>query len=345
MRTFNLDPSSFLGKKKEKNAIKAPNNVYFRNENGTIQEIIKTLLEEREKFRKQENNMAQYAIKIVLNSFWGIFANPSFRFFDMDMANAITNFGQHIIKLTAKKIEEKGYEVIYQDTDSCFINSKAKSPSEAEKIGREIEKYINDFYMEHIKKEYKRESFLELKFEKNYIRFLMPRIRGSEKGAKKRYAGLIKRDGKEKIETVGIESVRSDWTEAAQIFQKEILNRIFHEKEIASFVKKFINDIRDGKYDDKLVYRKQLRKGLEGYAVRTPHLKAARKLKDFKGGVVEYYITSDGPEPRQALKHKLDYDHYVEKQIKPIADMILIFFNLNFEELIAGSKQTKLFSF
>ena len=346
MRTFNLDPASFLGKKKEKDAIKAPNDVYFRNENGIVQEIIKTLLGEREKFRKEGNDMAQYAIKIILNSFWGIFASPSFRFFSMDMANAITHFGQHIIKLTAKKIEEQGYEVIYQDTDSCFINSKAKSPGEAEKIGREIEKYINDFYKKHIKKEYKRESFLELKFEKNYIRFLMPKIRSGEKGAKKKYAGLVNKNETEIIETVGIEAARGDWTEAARIFQKELLNKIFHKQEISNFVKKFIQEIREGKYDDKLVYRKQLRKAESDYVRTTPpHVKAIRKLKDFKGKIVEYYVTTDGPETKQALNHKLDYDHYIEKQIKPITNMILIFFNLKFEELVTGSKQTKLFNY
>ena len=74
-------------------------------------------------------------------------------------------------------------------------------------------------------------------------------------------------------------------------------------------------------------------------------MKAARKLKDFKGSIVEYYMTTDGPEPKQALKHKLDYDHYVNKQIKPIADNVLTFFNLNFEDLLKGSKQTKLFSY
>ncbi len=346
MRTFNLDPASFLGKKKEKNSIKAPNNVYFRNEEGIVPEIIATLLEEREKAKKEKNELSRYAIKILMNSFFGIFASPSFRFFSMDFANAITHFGQHIIKLTAKKIEELGYEVIYSDTDSNFVNSRAKSEEEAEKIGREIETYINKFYKGHIKKEYNRESFLELEFEKNYVRFLMPKIRSGKKGAKKRYAGLVKKDGKEKIETVGIEAIRADWTEAAQEFQKEILNRIFHKKEISSFVKGFIKDIYAGKYDEKLVYRKQLRKGEKEYVRTTPpHVKAIRKLKEFKGKVVEYYMTTDGPEQKQALKHKLDYDHYINKQIKPIADAILVFFDLNFEDLLKGSKQTKLFSY
>ncbi len=347
MRTFNLDPASYLGTKKEKNAIKSPNNVYFRNENGIVPEIIQTLWEERDKAKQQKNELASYAIKILMNSFFGIMASPSCRFFNIDFANAITHFGQYIIKLTAKKIEEQAYDVIYLDTDSNFVNSYAKTEKEAGRIGKEIENYINDFYKKHIKQEYKRQSFLELKFEKNYIKFLMPKIRSGKKGAKKRYAGLIKIDGKEEIETVGIESVRSDWTEASQIFQKEILDRIFHKKEIASFVKKFIQDISEGKYDDKLIYKKQLRKELGAYTKITPqHVFAARQLGDkFQGNIVEYYITTAGPEPKQALKHKIDYGHYIEKQIKPIADMVLIFFDLNFDDLIKGSKQTKLFSY
>ncbi|MFH1593059.1 MAG: DNA polymerase II [Candidatus Woesearchaeota archaeon] len=346
MRTFNIDPISFLGKKKEKNAIKAPNNVYFRNGEGILPEIIKTLLEEREKATKAGNKLARQAIKILLLSFWGIVASPSFRFFNMDMANAITTFGQHIIKLTAKKVEELGYEVIYSDTDSVFVNPKTEDENEAEKVGQKIETHITSFYEEHIEKEYKRESCLELEFEKNYLRFLMPKIRGSEKGAKKRYAGLVKKDGKEEVEIVGLEAIRGDWTEAAQIFQKEILDRIFHKKEITSFVKKFINDVLSGDYDDRLVYRKSIRKELGGYTKTTPpHVKAARKLDKLESNVIEYFITTEGPEPKQKLKHELDYDHYIAKQIKPIAEMVLVFFNLNFEDLVKGSKQTKLFSF
>ena len=347
MRTFNIDPASFIGKKKEKNAVKAPNGVYFKNEDGIVPEIIKKLSEEREKARKEKNELARYAIKILMNSIFGIMASPSCRFFNMDFANAITNFGQYIIKLTAKKIEEQGHEVIYADTDSNFVYSKKISQAQAEALGKEIEKYINNFYKEFIKKEYKRESFLELEFEKNYIRFLMPKIRSGEKGAKKKYAGLIKKDGQEEIEIVGLEAIRGDWTEAAQIFQKELLNRIFHKQEPSSFIKKFVSDLREGKYDDKLVYRKQIRKALEDYTRITPqHVFAARQLGDkFKGNIIEYYITTSGPEPKQILKHKLDYEHYIEKQIKPIAETILIFFNVSFDDIIKGSKQTKLFSY
>ena len=59
--------------------------------------------------------------------------------------------------------------------------------------------------------------------------------------------------------------------------------------------------------------------------------------------MVEYVITTDGPEPIQKIKHPIDYEHYINKQIKPIADTILLFFNKTFEEVIKSSKQATLF--
>ena len=85
------------------------------------------------------------------------------------------------------------------------------------------------------------------------------------------------------------------------------------------------------------------------YAVKTPHKKAAEKLllagKELESNKVEYIITDDGPEPIQHLKHKIDYEHYINKQLKPIADSILVFFDANFNDLIKGDKQTKLFDY
>ena len=71
----------------------------------------------------------------------------------------------------------------------------------------------------------------------------------------------------------------------------------------------------------------------------------AKKLKKLESNLIEYVITTDGPEPIQNQKHKIDYDHYIDKQIKPIADTILIFFNKTFEEVISGNKQSSLFKF
>ncbi len=346
MRTFNIDPLSYRANGKGKNLIHAPNGAYFVNEDGVLPLILERLWAEREKSRKNKDELERYAIKILMNSFFGVLASPACRFFSMEVANAITHFGQFLIKLTAERIEKMGYHVIYQDTDSNFVLSKAKSLEDAEKIGKKIEKEINSFYDVFIKKEYKRKSYLELNFEKCFIKFLMPRLRNEEAGAKKRYAGMVMKDGKEEIQFTGLEAVRGDWTDLAKQYQEAIYDRVFHDKDITDYTKKFLLDLKKGKYDDKLVYRKSIRKDLKEYVKSTPpHVKAARKMDRLDGNVIEYIITEDGPEPIQKLKHKIDYDHYINKQIKPIAESVLIFFGKTFDELLKGSKQTGLGDF
>lgn len=355
IKTFNIDPFSFvrdskkLSEKDKKDIhkyVRSPNNAYFKNQDGILPILIHHLWEKREEARKQKNELARWAIKILMNSFYGVLGNPSCRFYNMEMNNSITTFAQYIIKLTAKKIEEMGYKVIYSDTDSAFVVTRAASVEEAEKIGKKIEIEINEFYKKFIEKEYARTSYLELQLEKVFVKFLMPRIRGSEEGAKKRYAGMMIVDGKEVIKFTGMESVRSDWTELSKIFQEELLDKIFHKKEVAEFIKEFVNDLKKGKYDDKLIYKKKINKPLEEYVKTTPpHVKAARKLGKLKSNLIQYVMTTDGPEPIEKLHHKIDYDHYIEKQLEPIADTLLVFFNQTFKEILKNSKQTNLFGY
>lgn len=344
IKTFNIDPASFL-EKKEKDAIEAPNGAYFRNDEGILPSIIHKLHEAREKAKAEKRELASYAIKIIMNSFFGVLASPNCRYFSLAIANAITHFGQHIIKLTAEKVREKGYEVIYSDTDAVFIKTNTEDTQKAEKIGFELQTFINEFYQEYTQKNYKRKSALEIEFKKHYSSFMLPPIRDTEKGSKKRYAGLVTKKGKEELEIVGLEAIRGDWTEAAKEFQQELLLKIFKKEEFVAFIKNYVKKIKEGKMDAKLIYRKSLRKALDEYTKTTPpHVKAARKLDKLDSSTIEYYITTEGPEPIQKHIHPLDYDHYIQKQIAPIANTLLFFFNQKFEDILSASSQKKLFS-
>ena len=336
MRTFNIDPLMF-GKK----GIKAPNGATFSKEKGILPEVLEELWEIREDFRKKKDEQGRYAIKILMNSFFGVMASPSCRFFNLKLANSITAFAQFFIKKTAEMVEAKGYKIIYSDTDSIFVIA-GKNP---EKIGKKIEKEINKEITNFIKKEYKIKSLLELEFEKTFTQFLMPKLRGSSKGAKKRYAGLVKG----KLDITGLEAVRKDWTPLAKKFQIGLLLQIFKKKDPTIYITKFNQDLLNKKYDDLLVYKKSLRKPLEEYLVNTPHKKAALKLIEAKGkiesNVIRYIITKDGPEPIEAIKHEIDYEHYQKKQLKPIADSILTFFNTDFDRITKNKNQKTLFNF
>jgi len=172
--------------------------------------------------------------------------------------------------------------------------------------------------------------------------------RHSEKGSKKRYAGFIEDEkGKTKMDFVGLEFVRKDWTDIAKQFQQELLDRIFKKQEVAEYVKNIVEEIKNGKHDKSLIYRKSIRKGVAEYTKTTPpHVKAARLLgKELDGTLIEYVMTTAGPEPIQKQKHKIDYEHYIEKQIKPLADSVLGFYGQSFDDILAGSSQQTLFGF
>ncbi len=347
IKTFNIDPASYLGKKKEKNAIETPNGVFFKNQQGILPVIIDRLHEAREKAKKEGKELANYAIKIIMNSFYGCLASQNSRFFDFDLASSITHFAQFIIKLTAEEIEKLGYKVIYSDTDSVFVLT-GLSKQKAEALGKQLEQHINTFYKNYIKKKYNRDSFLELQFEKLYLSLLFPKIRAdkeeSRKAAKKRYAGLLEKAGKEELQITGLEAIRGDWTEAAQEFQKELFMKAFHKEPIEKFIKEYIKKVKSGKLDDQLIYRKSIRKELHEYTKTTPpHVKAARLLDKLEGNVISYVITTAGPEPIQKRRHKLDYEHYIEKQIKPIAEQVLSLLNKDFDSASQNSQQAKLF--
>jgi DNA polymerase II len=354
IRTFNIDPYSFISKEKLKNYtenernnfITAPNGANFRNEDGILPEIIKTLWAQRDKAKKDNNKLRSNAIKILMNSFFGVLANPNCRFYSLEMGNAITHFGQFLIKMTADEVSKKGFEVIYGDTDSIFVNIKEHDYKKAQKIGQELCDFINNFFTDYIKKNYNRKSDMEIEFEKIYKKFFMPKIRGSELGAKKRYAGILEKEGKDELDIVGLEFVRSDWTEVAKIFQVELLNMVFRNKKVGDYIKKFIKDLKQGKYDDKLIYRKQIRKLVSEYTKTTPpHIQAARKIGRDETGIIDYIITTDGPEEAYNINHELDYQHYIEKQLKPIADSVLEFFDEDFEDLMKDHKQNSLLDY
>jgi DNA polymerase-2 len=352
MRTFNIDPASRLDKP-ERNAVVSPNGVSFRNQDGVLPALIEKMHRAREKAKQEKRELANYAIKIIMNSMFGVLANPHCRYYDYELANAITHFGQMIIKLTASEIEKAGYKVIYQDTDSVFVVSNLEK-QKALALGKHLQDSVTSFYQKYIKEHYHRTSCLELEFEKLYLALMLPAIRQSSKdedtetratAAKKRYAGLIFHpDGTEELEIVGLEAIRGDWTDAAGDFQRELLLRAFKQEPVETFIKAYLKRLMEGKLDDKLIYRKSIRKELHEYTKTTPpHVKAARQLDKLDGNVIKYYITTKGPEPLQKLKHKLDYEHYINKQIAPIANQVLSLLGIGFDEVTKNSKQKKLF--
>ena len=346
-----FDKEDFFNQKIKQDIVISPTGAMFELKDAILPELLLELLKVRDIAKEENDDIKSYAIKVIMVSFYGSLASPYYRFYSTDIAGSVTAFARTIIKKTAELLQEKDFEIIYGDTDSIFVNAKITDDKKILDLGDNIINEINKYLDKLIKNKFNRKNYIELEFEKVYRKFILPKVRGQLGGAKKRYAGIKrKRNGKEKIDVVGLEAVRRDWVEAAKEFQLGLLDIIFNNKnpqqKLINFTKKTIDDIKSGKFDDKLQYRKGLRKSVDSYTKMTPpHVKAAKLLDKIENDIIIYYLTIDGPQPIQKLNSKIDYEHYIEKQIKPIAESIFLFFDLTFDDVLKGSNQKKLFGY
>ncbi|NQY37456.1 MAG: DNA polymerase II [Alteromonadaceae bacterium] len=348
--------SAKVGASKIDRSIEGFDGAYFSRDQHFLPAIIESLWLERDK-AKQENNAAlSQAIKIIMNSFYGVLGSNGCRFFDPRLSGSITKRSHVLLKTTKKWIEEKGYQVIYGDTDSIFVNvGTDKSLKNSRALGKELQNFINDKWLKIIEGDYKLTCHLEIEFETHFSKFLMPTIRGLDIGTKKRYAGLVlDDDNNQSMVFKGLESVRTDWTELSKMFQRELYKKVFNNQPVVEYILEIKEKTLSGEFDHLLIYRKRIRRKLSEYVKNVPpHVKAARiadmlnmeqgkPLKYQNKGWIEYYITLNGPQAREHLLAPLDYQFYIDRQLMTVADAILPFINTSFGEIT--DTQLNLFS-
>ncbi len=358
IRSFLIDPVGLiegLRQPDDEHSVPGFRGGRFSRTRHSLPSIVARVWQSREEAKRDGNKALSQALKIIMNAFYGVLGSSGCRFFDPRLASSITMRGHEIMRRTRELIEAQGYSVIYGDTDSTFVWLKRlHEEDEAVRIGRSLVQQVNQWWREHLQQEYGLESALELQFETHYQRFLMPTIRGAEEGSKKRYAGLVKRaDGSQEMVFKGLETVRTDWSPLAQQFQQELYQRIFNRQPYQEYVRDYVQKTLAGELDELLVYRKRLRRQLDDYTRNVPpHVRAARMADDFNdslgrprqyqnGGWISYLITVNGPEPLETRRSAIDYDHYLTRQLQPIADAILPFVGDDFASLI--DKQMVLF--
>ncbi len=353
IRTFLIDPVGLIeGLRQPGDAESVPGfrGARFSRTRHCLPSIVARVAEGREQAKRERNAPLSQALKIIMNAFYGVLGSSGCRFFDTRLASSITLRGHEIMLRTRQLIEAQGHAVIYGDTDSTFVwLRRPHGQEEAAQIGRALVQSVNDWWRGHVREQYGLESALELQFETHYKRFLMPTIRGAEEGSKKRYAGLVTRpDGREEMVYKGLETVRTDWSPLARQFQQELYERIFRREPYQDYVREYVRQTLAGAFDDRLVYRKRLRRTLDDYERNVPpHVRAARLADDYNaqhgrprqyqnGGWISYVITLAGPEPLEARRAAIDYDHYLTRQLQPVADAILPFVDDDFSTLVGG---------
>ncbi len=143
-----------------KYVVSANGSIFLNKETkyGFIPQITEWIFFERKKYKKlmlqkqkekdeksKEYDIKQQAYKELTVSIYGFLGFSSSRFFDVELAEAITLSGQKIVKKAIKLIEDKNYDVIATDTDSLLISFPLNFDN---MVGEIIESDIDNNYIE-----------------------------------------------------------------------------------------------------------------------------------------------------------------------------------------------------
>ena len=339
---------------KEKNI--SPDGTYFcTKEKGLFSEILGRLIKQRlilkkeYKRKKKEDGIddkvlfaKQWALKIILNSAYGYLGYPRARWYSRECASAITAFARDYLQVTSKKAEDFGFKVLYNDTDSFFLQMLDKTKKDVEDLTEKINNELPEGMELEIDGFYKRGLFVTKK----------------EGGAAKKKYALMDEKGNLKI--VGFEYVRRDWCMLARETQKKVIELVLKEgnpTEAAKFVKGVIKELKEGKVPKKdLVIMTLLQREIKDYDSIGPHVAAAEKaIKRGKelgvGSMLSFIVTkgkekasiSDKAELEEYVEEgNYDAEYYLENQVLPAVIKIMAELGYSREDLLHGGKQTGL---
>jgi len=301
-----------------------------------IKEILKTIDKNEKDYAIL--NARSYALKTIANAMYGYFGFSRSRWYCIECAASITAWGRFYIKDVIQKAIERGFNVLYADTDSLFISLDSKTKEDANKFVEEINKNLPEM--------------MELEFQGFYPSGLFV-------SAKKRYALA---DENNNIIVKGFEFVRRDWSKIAKETQMKVLRAILidNSKEKAlEIVKNTIKELKEGKMPlEKVIIYTQLTRNIEEYESIGPHVSAAIKARrigyNFEPGQIIKYVVvkgegsiSDKSYIVEEVKEKnmeYDADYYINHQVIPAVERIFEVLGYTKDQLL-GKEQTKLNGF
>ena len=281
-----VDPEGYDGE-----TYRTPSGVHFQKEpDGIIREMVDELLSEREEKKALRNDndpgteayerydRQQAAVKVIMNSLYGVFGWDRFRLYDREMSAGVTSTNREVISFTEQAANELDKEVIYGDTDSVMLELGGETPKdEAIERSFEIEEHINDRYDEFAIEELNADSHrFQIEFEKLYRRFF-------QAGKKKRYAGhIVWSEGKDvdDIDITGFEYQRSDIAPITKEVQLQVIEMIVHGEDIEDvkdYVHEVIQEFQNGEVSlDEVGIPGGIGKKLDNYDTDTAQVRGAK---------------------------------------------------------------------
>lgn len=300
---------------------------------GLLPEILEGLMKERDAIKAKMKAAAdpverryydglQEAVKILMNSFYGVFASAFYRFTNRKIGESITAFARENIKAVIHDLEEEGLSVIYSDTDSVFIESPHEGVNPNVEFGKGLAKKYSRYGG-------------TLEFEKVMDPFFTH-------GAKKRYVGRVMWP-EETTLVRGYETRRTD----AFDYQTEALESVFErilEGDIDGAIqtsKDYVERVRKGDVETEALVISRTVKDDSSYAnpEGLVHVQAAKKYRaageEFVPGMKVSYVVVESPgKSRQEVEpwisgrpfeHKVDYEYYARRVAASLARVTEVF--------------------
>ncbi len=333
---------------------------FCKNKKGFIPSLIEELILRRARIKEAMNaegrklgaeqkmlDARQNSLKLLANAFYGYLGFFAARWYSLESAEAVTSYGRFYIKKVIYEATNAGFEVIYSDTDSVFLNLGHKTEQDALKFSEMINLQMP--------------KLMELGYDGYYPAGIFVFLKsGIEEryGAKKKYA-LLSSHGN--IIIKGFETVRRNWSFIAKDVQKEVLNIVLKEKnpeKALEYARSMIKDIKENKVPvEKMIIFTQLQKETDMYDAVGPHVAVARKMAEKgipvgAGSIIKFVITKPKSSkerirdrakfPEEVAQKDYDSDYYINNQILPSIERIFNVLGYAKEDLIYKQDQSKL---
>lgn len=319
---------------------------YFVKEPSVINLAITNLLKKRTEYKNLKLKMIEdrtnkgpewdrvvsdeIIVKELSNSTYGIMGLEYGRYYDVDIAESITLFGQWMILYSRDYFNSIGYNVIYGDTDSVFVETGGREMD----LEAELKKY-HEVLKKVLKEKYNIEnSIIQLNFDKQYESLILI--------AKKSYTGhVINIEGKktDDIYARGLEFIKKNTFSFASEKQKELVDLLLHGK--IKTAEECIEWRKNTKYEfnikdftkDELTLTQKVGKPIKEYTGKTPplHVRLAKVLQDKTNQVfthveIDYIITSGEKGMQGVLAEDFDgtfdREYYWANKTQPILERI-----------------------
>ncbi|MDP6661596.1 MAG: DNA polymerase domain-containing protein [Candidatus Thalassarchaeaceae archaeon] len=315
----------------------------------------------------------QYAVKILMNSFYGVFASNFYRFTHPSLGASITEWARHNIRGIISGLETDGYDVVYSDTDSIFVRApvEGEPPMNRPEGGEEMDSWeqarkttLN--FGESLAERFSKEG-AELEFETALSSFF-------SHGAKKRYVGRVIWPREEML-IRGYEVRRTDSFQLLSDTMTQMFEMILDGDTLGAvdMTKSMIDRVREGDVDPaQLVISRSVKgkwdsKKNEGdFSVYAnpdglPYVRAARQRiaagLQFTPGMKVGYVVTEPEEGEKKLGVSAwlvdeigddppDYDReYYAGRLAKSLGRITEAFGWTEQELLRGTRQSSIFDF